>query len=78
MLPLDEAAPAAEVQDPIDLVSDTSESTDESCDSDDSSAVVAVEPIDQAAAEVPVLGRPLSGMTSLNFCSTTRMRQWLL
>ena len=43
----DETNPASEAQDPIDLVSDTSESTDDHSDSDDSSAAVVVEPIDQ-------------------------------
>ena len=49
--PADEA-PADEAQAPIDLVSETSESTGSSSDSDDSSAVAVVEPVDQAA-ELP-------------------------
>ena len=44
-----------ETQDPIDLVSDTSESSDDHSDCDDSSAVVVIEPTDQASAEVPCL-----------------------
>ena len=55
VLPPDETNPADEARDPIDLVSDTSESTDHHSDSDDSSAVVVVEPTDQAAADVPRL-----------------------
>ena len=50
--PADEV-PAEEAQAPIDLVSDSSESTGNSSDSDDSSVVAVVEPVDQAAAEVP-------------------------
>ena len=53
-IPPDDADPAAEAQGPIDLVSDTSESAEGHSDSDDSSVVVAVEPIDQAPADVPV------------------------
>ena len=45
----------SEVQDPIDLVSDTSESTGSQSDSDNSSVVAVVEPTDQAAADVPCL-----------------------
>ena len=41
-----------ETKNPIDLVWDTSESTDNHSDSDDSSAAVVVTPIDQAAADV--------------------------
>ena len=57
MLAPDDAAPADEgpaddAQAPIDLVSDA-ESTGTSGDSDDSSDVAVVEPVDQAAAEVP-------------------------
>ena len=69
----DDTDPAGEAQDPIDLVSDTSESTDNHSDSDDSSAVVVVEPTDQAAADVPRLAVP---RTSLNTCSMTRVRRW--
>ena len=42
-------APADEAKAPIDLVSNSSESTGCASDSDDSSVVVVVEPIDQAA-----------------------------
>ena len=51
LLPAD-SNPAGKAQDPIDLVSETSESA-----ADDSSVVapVVVEPTDQAAADVPCL-----------------------
>ena len=63
------------MQDPIDLISDTLASTDDSSDSDDSRAAVAVEPIDQAAAEVS----SLTGLSVVqDFCSMTRMRRWSL
>ena len=39
-------------QAPIDLVSDTSDSDEDHSDSDDSSVAVAVEPVDQAPADV--------------------------
>ena len=55
-LPPDDADPAAEAQDPIDLVSDTSESAEDNSDTaHDGSSAVAVEPIDQAPAEVSSL-----------------------
>ena len=53
MLQPDDATPADEAQAPIDLVSDSSESTGSSSDSDDSSVVAVIEPTDQAAADVP-------------------------
>ena len=46
-------APADDAQAPIDLVSETSESDGSASDSDNSSDVAVVEPVDQAAAEVP-------------------------
>ena len=46
-------APANDAQAPIDLVSETSESDGSASDSDNSSDVAVVEPVDQAAAEVP-------------------------
>ena len=54
VIPSDDTDPVAEAQAPIDLVSDTSESDEDHSDSDDSSAVVAVEPIDQALLMSPV------------------------
>ena len=50
--PADEA-PADDAQAPIDLVSDPSESDGSASDSDHSSDVAIVEPVDQAAAVVP-------------------------
>ena len=52
---LTKRTPLSRCRSPSTWVSDTSESTNDHSDSDDSSAVVAVEPIDQAAAEVPNL-----------------------
>ena len=50
----DDVTPADEdAQAPIDLVSETSESNGSASDSDDFSIVAVVEPVDQAAAEVP-------------------------
>ena len=46
-------APADDAQAPIDLVSDTSESAGSLSDSDHSSDVAIVEPVDQAAAVIP-------------------------
>ena len=48
--------PADDSQAPIDLVSETSESSDSASDSDHSSDVAVVEPVDQAAAVVPSVG----------------------
>ena len=53
--PADEV-PADDSQAPIDLVSETSESSDSASDSDHSSDVTIVEPVDQAAAVVPSAG----------------------
>ena len=46
-------APVDDAQAPIDLVSDTSESAGSLSDSDHSSDVAIVEPVDQAAAVIP-------------------------
>ena len=51
-----EAVPADDGQAPIDLVSENSESSDSASDSDHSSDVAIVEPVDQAAAVVPSVG----------------------
>ena len=48
MLSPDDTHIEGETQDPIDLVSDTSESSDDHSDSDASTAVVVIEPTDQA------------------------------
>ena len=81
----DEAPGAADLaedsQVPIDLVSDTPDSTasaSASADSDHSSDVAIVEPVDQAAAVVPSSVIYLLPLTSLRTCSMTRTLQWAL
>ena len=51
-----EEVPADYSPAPIDLVSENSESSDSASDSDHSSDVAIVEPVDQAAAVVPSVG----------------------
>ena len=64
----DPADPAADEHAPIDLVSDTSDSDDDHSDSDDDSSVaVAVEPVDQAPADVPCVSDILAARDFTHF-----------